>query len=101
MSAPSMQPLQSDDLVRRRPEESAIEIGGRWVVMGVEQGAYVELNAVGRAIWDRIAEERGVASLAEEIAEGFDAPLAVVMSDILGFLAQLRDQKLITVRRPD
>jgi len=96
-----MQPLQSDDLVRRRPEESAIEIGGRWVVMGVEQGAYVELNAVGRTIWDRIAEERSVAALAEEVAEGFAAPLAVVMPDILAFLAQLRDQKLITVRRPD
>ena len=94
------EPFHPDDRISRRPEESAVEVGGRWVVMGVEQGDYVELNAIGVYIWERIAEERSIASLTAEIAERYGAEVALVAPDVSRFVSQLRDQKLITVRRP-
>ncbi len=94
-------PLHPDDLVARRPEENAVEIDGRWVLIGVEQGDYVELNAIGVQIWERIAEERTIASLAVEIAALYGVEVATVQADVSSFVAQLRDQKLVVVRRPE
>ena len=94
-------PLHPDDLVSRRPEEDAVEVGGRWVLIGVEQGDYVELNAIGVQIWSRIAEERSIAALAAEIAALYGAEVATVEADVSSFVAQLGVQKLVVVRRPE
>jgi hypothetical protein len=76
----------------------AADVGKQHVVLNVEKGTYLGLDAVGKGIWERLEQPRTIASLCEELRavyEVLDRPL--FEREVTEFIADLRLHGLIEV----
>lgn len=53
------------------------------------------LNETGRAIWEKMDGKRSLKTIAGELAREFDAPVAEVGTDVMGWVKELSQRKLI------
>jgi hypothetical protein len=65
------------------------------VLMSIERGRYVRLDAVGCGIWERIAERRSLTELVDALAADYDAPRDVIRADVEAWLAKSADMKIV------
>lgn len=84
--------------VVRSTKPLATEIDGEAVLMDVDSGSYFNLDAVGTAVWNRLADPVRVDALCAALAQDYDAPDDVIERDVLAFLTRLHDNRLIALR---
>jgi hypothetical protein len=70
-------------------------VGDNLVLLDMDKGVYVGLDAIGSRIWDRIESPVVVSEICEELGRDYAAEPAVIEADVLKFLNQLSDQKMI------
>lgn len=84
----------SDDVVVR-------EIEGEIVIVPLASGIgdledeLFTLNETGRAIWGRIDGSRPLDAVVREIVAEYDAPEKLVEEDVVGFLQELLERRMI------
>ena len=83
-----------------RKEFIAADVGDKHVLMNVDQGIYLGLDAVGKCIWERLEQPRTIARLCEELETVYQVlDRARFQREVTDFLDTLRLHGLIEVIR--
>lgn len=91
------QSLAGTARIRRHPEHLATEVDGQTVLMNVDVGKYAGLDAIGQAIWSRIAQPVTLDELCRALLTVFDADAAVLRRDVEAFLVAMQALGLIEI----
>ena len=65
------------------------------VMMSIEQGEYYGINPVGSRIWGLLAQPRTAAGICDILMEEYNVPAEECRQDVLEFLGQLFEKKLV------
>ncbi|HWV57750.1 MAG TPA: PqqD family protein [Longimicrobiales bacterium] len=90
--------IRIDDVVFRSPDLLSAELDAEVILLDAEAGRYFALDGVGRVIWEAIDPSARVAELCAAVLARFEVDEATCVRDVLAFLEQLADRKLIGVR---
>jgi coenzyme PQQ synthesis protein D (PqqD) len=94
-----MSPHTTDEVAyARRPGLHAVEMDGELVMMGLEQGEYYGLRDVAASLWQHLAAPRTTDELCALVAEEYDVTADGCRDDVVAFLHELADKKLIEPR---
>lgn len=69
----------------------------QWILLNVESGQYYALDEVSGRVWDLCDGSREVSKVVEAICADFDAPAEMVREDVLAFLDEMAEEKLVSV----
>lgn len=89
--------IPSEDVVAR-------EIEGEIVIVPLVAGIgnaddeLYSLNETGQAIWKRLDGQRTLSQVAADLTAEFDAPLADLEADVLGFARELTGRRILAVK---
>ncbi len=87
-------PQRSDELVWR-------VIDGEVVILTTDGHEIHTLNKVGRVIWELSDGTRNIKEIVSLICERFDISFEVAKADVLDFVKQLEDKKILQIRGGD
>lgn len=90
--------MTSRSVVSRAPQIAWRSIAGRTVLLKAPMSSLHTLNKVGEFIWGLLEQPLAVAELREAVCGRFEVGPEEAERDILGFLAKLDAQGLITVK---
>jgi len=71
------------------------DMDGEKVLMSMETGKFVELNATGREIWELLDGKRQLSEIVELLRSSFNVPSKECAADVLAFIRDLRAANLI------
>jgi hypothetical protein len=91
--------ITEDNYIKRNKEVFASEIDEEVVMMNVDTGRYYGMDTVGSRIWELVAEEIQVKDVIETLMEEYDVSEEQCKSDVLEFLNELYENKLIQVTK--
>jgi len=80
--------VPSDDVVAREIEGETIIVPLTAGIGDMEDELYT-LNETGKAIWDRLNEQKHLKDVVQELANGFEAPIVEIEKDVIGFVVEL------------
>jgi len=89
--------LDDRDMITLVDGLTAAELGEEAVVLDARSGKYFGLNAVGLRIVELIREPRAVADIVAVLNEEFEVGQERLRNDVVVFLGQMKDRKLIEV----
>ena len=87
--------LTKQTIIRRNNDILASDIDGEKVMMSIQQGEYYGLGKSGSFIWDNIEQPITIKDLADLITEKYEVSKAQCLNDIMPFLNDLAEKKLI------
>jgi len=73
----------------RKEQTVAAEIDGDLVMMSLEKNAYFGLDAIGRAIYEKLDRSQSVDEICQCLAKDFDVSIEQCREDVLEFLNEL------------
>ena len=65
------------------------------VIMSISRGQFMELNATGKAIWERLDGKRSLEEIAAELHEHYDVDADVCEADVVRFIGEMQDLSLV------
>ncbi|WP_179415801.1 PqqD family peptide modification chaperone [Mucilaginibacter sp. E4BP6] len=74
------------------------EVGDELVMMDMEKGNYINLNKIGRIIWEQIENQITVIELINLLTNRFDVQKDECTKDTLEYLQKMYDQNLLSVK---
>jgi len=77
----------------------ASDIDGETVMMSVENGKYYGLDDIGSRIWELIERPIRISDLIDRLLERFDVDRETCEKDVLKFLNELNDDRILVVER--
>ena len=90
--------LDSETILRRRPDLVASTMDDETVMLDIESGYYFGLSGVGPHIWTMLEQERSVGAIVEGVKSHFEIGAAdSVEEDVTTFLQLLVDKGLVMV----
>ncbi len=92
-------PVLADDdvMMKRRPDCMSCPFGGGVALLDLRTNVYFTVNAVGAAVWDRLATPQSVNTIVEGICATFDVAPQVARRDVAALLADLVRRDLVEV----
>jgi len=87
--------LTKQTIIQRNNDILASDIDGEKVMMSIQQGEYYGLGKTGSFIWDNIEQPITIKDLADLITEKYEVSKAQCLNDIMPFLNDLAEKKLI------
>jgi hypothetical protein len=87
----------SDDIVAREIEDEIVIVPLIAGIGDAEDELY-SLNPTGQAIWQKLDGQRTLKNVAAALADKFDAPLANIETDVLGFAREMTRRGILTVK---
>jgi len=87
--------LTKQTIIQRNNDILASDIDGEKVMMSIQQGEYYGLGKTGSFIWDNIEQPITIKDLADLITEKYEVNKEQCLQDILPFLNDLAEKKLI------
>ena len=81
--------------LRRRDRILTQRAADQWILLDLDGGQYYALDEVSGRIWDLCDGSRDVTALVEALCQDFDAPAATVEADVLAFLGEMVEEKLL------
>ena len=92
--SPAM-PLALQSRVVVSDEQVHTSLGDEAVILGLEDGVYYGLDAVGARVWTLLAEPRQVSEIVTAVTEEFDVGRERCEHDVLALLGELAERRLI------
>ncbi|HEX6308290.1 MAG TPA: PqqD family peptide modification chaperone [Longimicrobiales bacterium] len=86
-----------DTVVSRNEEPVSVEVDDTVVMMSIDQGMYFGLEGVAPRIWALLERPRTVNDVCAALTEEFDIDAEACRREVLGFLDELREARLIHV----
>jgi hypothetical protein len=78
----------------------ACEVGDELVMLSLETGEYFGMNPVAARIWDLVQAETTVWAVRDQLLRDYeDITMERCTEDLLDVLAQMRDWRLVEVRK--
>ena len=91
-----MNNVKLDSVITKQVELLSSEIDGEVVMMNIETGKYIGMNAVGSEIWKMIeAEPISIQSICTNLTQLFNVEKKVCEQEALAFCSQLLKENLI------
>ena len=91
--------IKTESYIKRNKEVFASEIDDEVVMMNVDTGKYYGMDTVGSRIWELIAEEIQVREVINKLMEEYDVGEEQCEKDVLEFLNELYENKLVQVTK--
>ena len=91
--------IKTESYIKRNKEVFASEIDDEVVMMNVDSGKYYGMDTVGSRIWELIAEEIQVREVINKLMEEYDVEEEQCEKDVLEFLNELYENKLVQVTK--
>ena len=91
--------IKTESYIKRNKEVFASEIDDEVVMMNVDTGKYYGMDTVGSRIWELIAEEIQVREVINKLMEEYDVEEEQCEKDVLEFLNELYENKLVQVTK--
>jgi hypothetical protein len=88
-------PFSRDSRVVVSDEQVSTALGNETVILGMVDGVYYGLDAVGARVWALLATPRRVSELVEVITDEFDVASAQCERDVLALLDELSERRLV------
>lgn len=88
--------LTQETIINRNAQALATELGDELVIMSLESGNYITLNALGKVIWDEIAAPISVNQLIINLLQKFEVSEQQCKDETVQFLKKLQEQGLIS-----
>jgi hypothetical protein len=79
-------------------DQVSVEVDGEAVILGLADGVYYGLDAVGAWIWQRMEQPRTVAELRDAVVAEWEVDARTAEADLLSLLAELAERGLVDVR---
>lgn len=88
-------PLTARSRVVATDEQVSTSVGGEVVILGMHDGVYYGLDAVGTLLWSLLKEPRLVAEIVERITAEFDVDAIRCERDVLALLEDLTARGIV------
>jgi hypothetical protein len=85
-------------IFRRSPDSISTVLENETVILDIKSGGYSGLNQVGTVVWNLLANPATFAEIQEAILAEFDVALEECSENLVSFLKELEQNKLIEVR---
>lgn len=85
-------------LLCRGKENISTELEGETVILDMASGIYSGLDAVGSSIWTLLEQPITFSVLCHKLMDEYNVEEEVCRTDLLSFLKDLADNKLITIQ---
>ncbi|BBE73938.1 PqqD family protein [Oharaeibacter diazotrophicus] len=89
--------IDLDSIVSVNADLLSTEIDGELVMMDMDSGRYVNLDAIGTAVWRELSEPRAVAAVCAVLADRYEAEPGEIERDVLELMRRLDEMRLIRV----
>ena len=89
--------IGADSRLRHRDRVLIQRAAGTLVLLDLEGGQYFALDEVSARVWELCDGEHGVDGIVEAISAEYDAPVETIYEDVLAFLEEMVDEKLLVV----
>jgi len=86
-----------DTYIKRNNEVFASQIDDEVVMMNIQSGKYYGMDAIGSRIWELINEKIQVQQVVDQLLEEYEVSEERCQSDVLEFLDELKENKLVEV----
>ena len=93
-----MRELTRESVISQVEEIVASDIDGETVMMSIESGKYYGLDDIGSRIWEFIEKPIKVSDLIDTLLERFDVDRETCEKDVLKFLNELNEDKILIVK---
>ena len=87
--------FDSDSCVVLSDEQVSTSLGQETVILGMGDGVYYGLDAVGARVWALLATPRRVSELVRAVVEEFDVTSEQCERDVLALLDELSERRLV------
>jgi len=88
--------FNSKSCVVASDEQVSTSLGAETVILGMGDGVYYGLDAVGARVWELLATPRQVAELVRVIVGEFDVTPEQCAHDVLALLDDLSERRLVS-----
>ncbi|MBC3784075.1 PqqD family peptide modification chaperone [Spirosoma utsteinense] len=91
--------LEPTTCIQSTQHQSSSVLGKETIVLNYEAGNYYELNEVGGFIWSLLQTKQVVSiqTIKEQLLEEFDVDESVCQQELMSFLGNLFDERLIEI----
>jgi hypothetical protein len=89
--------IAAHTVVVQSQQPLAARVDNELVLLNVDAGTYYGFSELGSEVWNRIAAPMNVGRLCVELAAEFDVGVETVTRDVMAFLAQLAEYRLIEI----
>lgn len=89
--------IELDRLLCRAVGSISTEVDGETVILDVDSGRYVGLDAIGTRIWRLLENEISLQNLLDSLAAEYDVERQQCIQDVQEFLEELSRSSLIVV----
>ena len=66
-----------------------------WILLDMDDGQYYALDEVSGRVWDLCDGSHRVADVVSALCQEFDAPAGTIETDVLEFLQEMSDERLV------
>ncbi|MEO8373909.1 MAG: PqqD family protein [Sphingomonas bacterium] len=84
-------------MVSRHQTMIAADVGDEAVILDVQSGYFFQLNRTAARVWALLEAQISVAELCAKMAESHSVDPALCRSDVIEFIADMRDRGLIAI----
>ena len=84
-----------DSHPRRRDRVLVQHAADQWILLDVENGQYYALDEVSGRVWDLCDGSHSVSAMVAALCQEYDAPVESVEEDVLAFLGEMADERLV------
>ena len=88
-------PIELTTRIARTQNVMTAPIDQEVVIFNLAKNSYVNLDEIGRRIWDLLDTPQRVDELCQQLSEEFDAAPEQITADVLPFLDELQAENLI------
>jgi hypothetical protein len=90
--------IGADSRLRHRDRVLIQRAAGTLVLLDLEGGQYFALDEVSARVWELCDGEHGIGAIVEAIGSEYDAPVETIREDVMAFLQEMLDEKLLVVQ---
>lgn len=87
--------LTMTERVRRQDAVITQQANGQTILLRLDDGGYYAIDEVGAAIWELCDGRRLLSEIVAAMAAEFDAPETTICADVLEFVQELRQERLL------
>jgi hypothetical protein len=89
--------IDAESDICRSDGKISTELDGETVILDMESGVYLGLDEIGTQIWGALEKRISVAELVERLRSDYDVSASQCLTDIVPFLNDLAERKLIVI----
>jgi len=90
--------IVADSRLRHRDRVLIQRAAGTLVLLDLEGGQYFALDEVSARVWELCDGEHGIGAIVEAIGSEYEAPVETIREDVMAFLQEMLDEKLLVVQ---